>query len=166
MEFKRNDEFIDIVGHILINDEFNKLKDIEHHGITRFDHSLKVSYYAYKVSKMLKLDYEDTARAALLHDFFLSDEGETFKDKVISTFTHPKKAVIQTKKIFNISVKEENIIHSHMFPTYCALPKFAESWVVIGVDKVVGSFEFLKKFSYKLTYAANLYLIFLLNIKK
>jgi len=166
MEFINDDEFLDIVGRILTNEEFCKLKSIEHHGITRFDHSLKVSYYAFKISKILKLDYEDTARGALLHDFFLSNEGETFKDKFVSTFTHPKKAVIQTKKIFNISAKEENIIHSHMFPTYCALPKFAESFVVIGVDKIVGSFEFFKKFSYKLSYAANIYLLFLFNIRK
>ena len=32
-----------IVGNILQNEEFNKIKNIEHHGITRFDHSLKVS---------------------------------------------------------------------------------------------------------------------------
>ena len=66
-------EYINIVKHILSNDKFNEIKKIEHHGISRFDHSLKVSYYSYKVAKFLKLDSEEVARGGLLHDFFLSD---------------------------------------------------------------------------------------------
>ena len=49
-------EYNNIVQNILENEEFNKIKKIEHHGISRFDHSLKVSYYAYRVAKFLKLD--------------------------------------------------------------------------------------------------------------
>ena len=33
-------EYKEIVNHILLSDEFNKIKKIEHHGVTRFDHSL------------------------------------------------------------------------------------------------------------------------------
>ena len=72
-----------IVKNILDNEEFNKIKNIEHHGITRYDHSLKVSYYSYKIAKTLKLDYRQVARGGLLHDFFLSGEDRTFKDKFL-----------------------------------------------------------------------------------
>ena len=37
-------EYYDIVSDIINNDEFDKIKKIEHHGITRYEHSLKVSY--------------------------------------------------------------------------------------------------------------------------
>ena len=67
-------EFIDEEFSILIDpikslDEYQKLKDIKHHGITRYEHSLRVAYYSYIITKALRLDYKETATAALLHDF-------------------------------------------------------------------------------------------------
>lgn len=155
-----------IVNHILQNEEFNKIKNIEHHGITRFDHSLKVSYYSYKVAKFLKLDYVEVARGGLLHDFFLSSENRTLKDKFFSTFVHPKKAVKKAKDNFNITEKELDMIKSHMFPINFSVPKYAESWVVNIVDKCVAIYEFGKKFSKQLSYSANFMMIFLINTLK
>lgn len=161
-----DDEYINIVEPILINDEFNKIKKIEHHGITRYDHSLRVSYYSYKVAKVLRLDYVVAARGGLLHDFFLSNLDRTKKDRFISTFVHPKKAVAKSSEEFEINAKEKDIIRTHMFPINLALPKYAESWIVSLVDKVAGTYEFSKKFGYKLSYAMNLYIILLINLMK
>lgn len=158
--------YTNIVNPILKSDTFNQIKKIEHHGISRFDHSLRVSYCAYKVSKLLKLDYKEVARAGLLHDFFLSDEERTTKDRIVSTFTHPKEAVKNADQIFGLSDKEKNIIESHMFPLYKSLPKYAESWVVSLTDKVVGGYEFLRKFGYKMSYVMNVYMIVLFNTMK
>lgn len=155
--------YINIINDILENEEFNKIKSIEHHGTTRYEHSMKVAYASYKIAKFLHLDYIEVARAGLLHDFFLSDEERTFKDKFISTFTHPKYAVETSKKYFELSEKEIDIIKSHMFPIYTSVPKYAESWVVSLVDKTIGSFEFLAKFRYKFSYAMNIFVIFLIN---
>lgn len=157
-------EYINIVNHILSNKEFDKIKDIEHHGTTRYLHSLRVSYYSYKIAKVLHLSYQDTARAGLLHDFFLSKDDRKFVERVTSTFTHPKKAVEHTSEIFDINEREEDIIKSHMFPFYVSMPKYAESWIVNSVDKVVGMLEFSKKFGYKFNYATNIALLFLFNI--
>lgn len=156
-------EYANIVNHILDNKEFNRIKEIEHHGITRFDHSVKVSYYSYKVAKALKLDYRQVAKAGLLHDFFLSEDERTAKDRFVSTFVHPKKAAKNAAAYFGLTEKEEDIIKSHMFPVNLTVPKYAESWVVNLVDKVVGGYEFSRKFGYKLSYVANLYLILFLN---
>ncbi|MCM1371045.1 MAG: HD domain-containing protein [Clostridium sp.] len=156
-------EYMNLVGHILDNSEFNKIKNIEHHGITRFEHSLRVSYYSYKVSKFLKLDYKQVATGGLLHDFFLSDDERTKKDKFKSFFSHPKKAVKKSYEQFKLTDKEQDIIRTHMFPMNPAIPKYAESWVVSFVDKVVGVYEFSRKFGYKLVYAANLFIVFILN---
>lgn len=160
-KIQNDNRYIDIVEHILKNDEFNKIKTIEHHGTTRFDHSLKVSYYSYKISKLFHLDYEETARAGLLHDFFISDDNRNKKDRFVSTFVHPKEAVNNSIRVFGINEKEMNIIRSHMFPINITPPKYIESWIVTFMDKAIGLFEFVKKFGY----IANLYLLILLNTK-
>lgn len=156
-------EYMLIVDNILKNTEFNKIKEIEHHGTTRYDHSLRVSYASYKVAKALKLDYTETARAGLLHDFFLSDEERTTKERFISTFIHPKTSVDNSIREFDISGREMDIIRTHMFPLNPAIPKYAESWVVSIIDKVVGTYEFGHKFGKQLTYATNLFILVVIN---
>ena len=141
-------EYLKIVQNILDNKEFNKLKTIEHHGITRFDHSLKVSYYSYKIAKMMHLDYKETARGGLLHDFFLSPEVRSKKEKFFSTFTHPSHAVETAKKEFELSRKEEDMIKSHMFPINISIPKYLESWIITSVDKIVAVNELSLKFKF------------------
>lgn len=166
VNIEKDIEYKEIVNHILINDEFNAIKQIEHHGVTRFDHSLKVSYYSYKLAKLLKLDSDEVARGGLLHDFFVSDENRTTKDRFVSTFVHPKKAVKNANEVFNISDKEQDIIRTHMFPINLAVPKYVESWLVSFVDKTVAIGEFTHKFGYKFAYLVNMYLLFFINYIK
>ncbi|MDD3453495.1 MAG: HD domain-containing protein [Bacilli bacterium] len=156
-------EYLELIDDILKNKEFIKTQDIEHHGTTRYDHSLRVSYLSYKISKVLKVDYIDSARAGLLHDFFLSDENRSTKERFVSTFIHPKISVENAIREFNINGKEMDIIRTHMFPINLAFPKYLESWVVSSVDKIVGTYEFSKKFKNQLSYATNFFIIFLLN---
>ena len=156
-------EYSQIVYHILVNEEFNKIKTIEHHGVTRFDHSLKVSYYSYKIAKMLHLDYREVARGGLLHDFFLSNEDRTFKERLISTFVHPKFAVLTAQNHFDLNEKEIDIIKSHMFPIYYSIPKYAESWIVSFVDKGVAMKEFEQKFRCRFACTINVYFSLFIN---
>ena len=53
-----------------------------------------------------------------------------------------------------------------MFPIDIKIPKYAESWVVSSVDKLVSTYEFSKKFSHKLSYITNFALLFLINVLK
>lgn len=152
-----------IVSDIIENEEFSKLKDINHHGITRYEHSIKVSYRAYKIAKFLNLDYKAAARGGLLHDFFISSNDKTHKESVRLTFTHPRIARNNAHNIFMTNIKEDDIIVSHMFPFYIKFPKYAESWIVNLTDKVIGTTEFVQKFDYKLSYAANILLLFAIN---
>lgn len=163
LSIDKDENYIWIVEHILQNNEFKSLDDIEHHGTSRFAHSLRVSYYSYKICKFLHLDYENVARAGLLHDFFFSSDDRTMKEKFLSVFTHPKKSVANAKRVFEINEKEEDIIKSHMFPLYTAIPKYAESWIVSLVDKTVASYEFAIQFKTRMNYATNLFIIILLN---
>lgn len=156
-------EYNQIVYDILNNEEFKKLKNIEHHGMTRYDHSLRVSYYSYVLAKKIGLDYVLVSRAGLLHDFFFSEDDRTKKDRLVSTFIHPKFAVENSLKYFSVTEKEKNIIESHMFPLYKTLPKYSESWLVSIVDKVVATYEFSQKFKFKLNYATNLMILFIIS---
>lgn len=153
-----------LIEDILENKKFNKLETIEHHGTSRLKHSKKVSYYSYKMCKLMHLDYIAAARAGLLHDFFYSDNERTKKDRIISLFTHPKEALKNAIEYFDLSDKEQNIIESHMFPINVTLPKYMESWIVSIVDKIIGMYEFLEKYSLKYLYARNLYLLLLIQI--
>ena len=163
---KKDLRYMSIVNNILDNDEFLKIKLIEHHGISRYEHSLKVSYYSYKIAKALHLDYEQTAVGGLLHDFFLSPENRTQKDRLKSVFTHPKQAVETAKSQFDLTPKEIDMIRSHMFPINLSVPKYAESWIVSLVDKCVATNEFAIKFRFRLKYAYNLFLLFAISFIK
>ena len=168
-KYNKDSEYQFIINNILENDEFQKLNNIKHHNTTRMNHSLKVSYYSYKIAKSLRLDYKDVARGGLLHDFYINEirNCDKIKDKILLFSTkHPNEALINASNNFELSEKEVNIIQSHMFPVDYRIPKYAESWIVSLVDKVLSFGEFSKRFSYKLGYIFNLYLLFILNTIK
>ena len=145
------------------------MKDIKHHNTTRLDHLLKVSYVSYKITKILKLDYKETAIGGLLHDFYNEeiDSCGGVKDKLLMfTTKHPNEAVENAKRNFKLTEKEINIIKTHMFPVDYKIPKYVESWIVSIVDKVLSTSEFSRKFYYRLSYMLNLYLLFIFNVIK
>ena len=159
------EEFCSLVEDILSNEHFNKLDLIEHHGTTRKEHCIKVAYNSFLVGKKLRLDTKEIARAGLLHDFFMSYENFSGKERFLSFFTHPKYAAINAKREFTLSDKEINIIEAHMFPVYPCLPKYAESWIICMVDKVVAAKEFITSYNYILKHAVNyLYIFLLINL--
>lgn len=159
---KKDKEYKKIVKDIFRNVEFKKISNIEHHGISRMEHSIKISYYSYKIAKKLKMDYISVARGGLLHDFYLDGDERNSKRKFCDTFTHPKKALDTSNTYFNINEIEANIIVSHMFPIYLKLPKYKESILVNLVDKVIGFKEMLREYSCKFKYRFNYTYVFLL----
>lgn len=161
----REEQYLNIVDDILDHSEFIKTKDIIHHGMNRYDHSVRVSYYSYKVAKLLKLDYKGAARAGLLHDFFLVDnEALTIKEKLATLVNHPKYAVAYASKYFDLSDKEKDMILTHMFPvSLTTVPKYMESWVVDIVDNGVSICEALYCHKGRFLKFANVMLIVLFN---
>ncbi len=134
-----NREFCKLVNFIMSCDEYQKLKEIKHHGITRYEHSLRVAYYSYIITKVLKLDYKETTEAALLHDFF-SNEVDN-KNPIAKLRQHPERAVENASKIIHLSEKQIDIIKTHMFPITFTPPKYLESWIVDIVDDVASIYE-------------------------
>lgn len=165
-KYKDDYEYLSIINPIMENNDFKKMADMRHHNTTRLDHLLKVSYYSYKVSKKLRLDYKGTARAGLLHDYYIEeiDDVKGIKNKLILfSYGHPKKAIDNAKNIIELSEKEEDIIKCHMFPVTFNLPKYLETWIVSIVDKVLSVKEFYYKFESKAAYILDLYLILIFN---
>lgn len=156
-------EYISIINDILNDEQFLKIKNCKHHGTTRLEHSLRVSYYSYLITKKCKLDYIKTARAGLLHDFFVSEDLSP-KKRHFSVIFHPYKSLENACGHFELSDLEKDIIINHMFPTLPhKVPKYMESWIVSFVDKMIAIYEFYssygKSFAYKLS---NMYILLLL----
>lgn len=157
-----NKEFFNIVRDILNNKEFQKLKNIKHHDTDRYDHSLRVSYYSYLITKVLRLNYKKTARAALLHDFFLEENDKEKVSKRLDTLIkHPKFALETASKYYNLSDLEKDIIVSHMYPVTLNPPKYIESWIVDLVDDIAFVYEKYSSVAYKFVTISNFLLMFL-----
>ena len=132
-----NKEFNSICKDILNNSEFNKLKNEPHHGITRYDHSLRVAKTVFKWAKQDHLnDYKDITRAALLHDFYTNDEMEELSSYERLS-AHPKLALNNAKKYFKINKMQEDIIKNHMYPITLEHPHTKEAMLVDTVDNIV-----------------------------
>ncbi len=133
------EEFDDIIKPVLDLEEFHELESIEHHGITRFNHSLRVAYYTYVVTKKLHLNYKEATVAALLHDFFTDEVDE--ENGVFRLRRHPSHAVKNASKYFDLSDLQVDIIEKHMFPVTFTPPKYMESWIVDVVDDIASIYE-------------------------
>jgi len=145
-----DEEYLNIVSEILNNSEFKKRLEYHHHeNRSVYVHSLMVSYKAYKIAKLLRLDYKKAAIGGLLHDFYYEDWQKTSKQKVKITemhgFAHPRHAYENSCQLFPnlIDDKIEDIITRHMFPLTIKPPRYFESWIVTSVDKYV-SLEIFK----------------------
>ena len=156
-------EFINLVSDIIEKVKFEKLKSCIHHGTSRWEHSMRVSYLSYKVVKKLRLNYVETARGGLLHDFFVNDDLTVMKQR-FSMFFHPYYSLENAKKYFRLSPLEEDIIINHMFPSIPhKIPKNLESWIVSIVDKIVASYEFYESYGKNVMYRfSNLAIMFIL----
>lgn len=141
-------EYMNIIQDLFENKYLLKLDDITHHHYTtRLMHSFFVSYMSYKLAKSMNLDYVSTARAGLLHDFFLEERAEVELLGLGShNSAHPKIALKNAEKITTLNKKEKDIILKHMFLcTFSGgVPRFKESFIVTMVDKYCAIFEVSK----------------------
>ena len=132
--------FESIANEIINSEKYQSLKSENHHGLSRYDHSLRVARNTYKLSKKFKLDYISATRGALLHDYFTDEDYRNTKGfKKYSM--HPVIALNNAIREFELNPIEENVIVSHMYPMGKNKPNCKESWLVVGVDKSVAVYE-------------------------
>ncbi len=158
----KNEEFYNIIKPVLNIAEFHELKDISHHGISRFEHSMRVAFYSYKVSKFLRLKYKEITVAALLHDFFHDEVKE--ENGYQRLIKHPEYAVINAKKHIKLSSMQEDIIKNHMFPVTISLPKHKESYMVSFVDNVAAVYEKSMTTKQEIATASTFLFLLMINI--
>ncbi len=133
-------DFASIAEEIINSDKYQSLKDENHHGLSRYDHSLRVARNTYKIAKKMKLDYVSATRGALLHDYFTNEEYRNTKGMKKYSM-HPVIALNNALREFKLNPIEENVIVSHMYPMGKIKPNCKESWLVSSVDKSVAIYE-------------------------
>lgn len=146
--WENDTEYMSIISDLIENEDLLKLDNITHHHFTtRLMHSFFVSYVSYKIAKSMNLDYVSTARAGLLHDFFLEGREEITQLGIGShNAAHPKIALKNAERITKLNNIEKDIILKHMFlcTVKGGIPRFKESFVVTFVDKYCAMFEVSK----------------------
>lgn len=160
MTKSQRNEFDLIVEDIINNHNFKELDNETHHGISRYGHSYRVAEGVYKITKKLHFNYQEATRAALLHDFYFNYQLEENGD-VKNLVEHPKMALLNASKYYELSDLQKNMISSHMFPLSKELPKYKESICMTIVDKVVAIYEQQR---YKVGMKLGVYLLFLFNM--
>ena len=63
-------------------------------------------------------------------------------------FVHPKIALKNAVKLYELNEKEQDIIIKHMWPVTLAMPKYKETWIITLVDKysaIQETREYIKK---------------------
>lgn len=145
---KDNDaDYMELVGDLLDLKEVQYMKkNIQHSDITTFEHTLCVSYIAYKLCKILGWNFKAAARAGLLHDLVYYDWHDPDPSHRFHGYRHPGFALKNARELTELSKLEEDIIHRHMWPLTPTPPRFRESWVVTLVDKYCATKETMRKF--------------------
>lgn len=152
--------FEDIANEIIINDKYKDLAVQNHHGITRYEHSINVAKKTYHLTKKLNLDYVSATRAALLHDFFTDLDLNDIKSLKKGAL-HPKIASLNAQRHFNLNEKEINAIETHMFPLGLKYPSSIEGLIVNVADTGVAIYECSR---FKLNAVVTIWLLFIFNI--
>ena len=130
-------EFEEIISDLVNNETVQKMKEFkQHYNTSCFEHCKMVAYYSYLLCKKYNLDYVSAARAGMLHDLFLYDWRTRIDGrKGLHAFTHPKTALANASKLFDLNKKEQDIILKHMWPVTIKLPRYKESYIITFIDK-------------------------------
>ena len=136
-EINENEEFNEIISDIANNEIVLKMRNFrQHYNTSCYEHCKYVAYYTYLICKKFNLDYISATRGAMLHDLFLYDWRKKVDGrKGLHAFTHPKTALENSLKLFDLNNKEKDIILKHMWPVTIIPPKYLEGFVITFVDK-------------------------------
>ncbi len=138
--------YYELIADLLALHEVQALKDYRHHvTTTRFQHSLNVSYYNYKLCRLFRLDEKSAARAGLLHDLYFYDTKQYTKSErpIKHSHYHPMAALDNAQQLLPINELEQDMIVKHMWPVTRQRPKYAETYILTFVDKYCALIEFV-----------------------
>lgn len=128
--------YLACIDDLISHDIIESMKSYLQHGETSvYEHSLHVSYICYQFAIRYGLNHVASARAGLLHDFFLYDYHTECPIEGVHGIVHPQIALRNAQKYFEVSELESEIILKHMWPRTRALPRTKESSLIVLIDK-------------------------------
>lgn len=143
-QYELDEEYLDCVRDILDHPVFQSMDQFIQHGNTTCKaHCIQVSYMSYCLCRKFGWDSRTAARAGLLHDLFLYDwhthareTGEHFHG-----FTHPRVAMNNAVRYFDVTSAEQDCILRHMWPLTPIPPKTMAGMAIVYADKFCGVAE-------------------------
>lgn len=134
--------YLRCVDDLITTEQVESMKQWKHHfSVTTYDHSLFVSYVAFRMARRMGRDYRMAARMGLLHDLYLYDSHDRSAHPGSQCFDHPRAALRNAAQLVELSEKEANIIASHMWPLATTMPRSAEAVIVSVADKLCATLE-------------------------
>ena len=135
--------FRQAVADLLGSEQVQQMNSIPHHpGRTCYEHSVFVSYVAFRIARRLGWDYMACARAGLLHDLYLYDPRDKNAHPGNQCIDHPRFALRNAQALCgDLSEREQNAILSHMWPLSPRMPRCREALVVNVADKLCATAE-------------------------
>lgn len=141
-------EFYGCIADLIQHEKIQKLDEhTQHCDTSRLQHCINVSYYAFRLSYVLGLDYKSTTRAGLLHDLYFYNWRTNHKKRTYHADWHPRVALDNARKITSLNAIEEDAILKHMWPCTPIPPKYKESFVVTAADKICAVLEIVERLS-------------------
>lgn len=136
--YEEDREYMECVRDIMEHPVFQSMEQFMQHGGTSCkSHCIQVSYMSYQICRKFGWNYREAARAGLLHDLFLYDWHTHAREtgKHFHGFTHPKTALLNARKYFQLSQNEEKAILRHMWPLTPVPPKTMAGMSIVYSDK-------------------------------
>lgn len=137
-------EFYDSISDILRHPVVREMRKYSQHCDTHcYRHCLAVAYQNFRICKRLKLDAVSAARGGMLHDLFLYDWREHYKEtgNRFHAMSHPIEAYKNASKYFKLNKVETEVIKKHMWPVTLVPPRYPETYVICFTDKYCGTAE-------------------------
>ena len=167
-----DEEFNTIIVDLAQNTTVQEMKNyLQHCDTSCYEHCLNVAYYSYLICKKFNLDYKSAARGGMLHDLFLYNWRNSRKTLNLDgwpAFIHPRIALENSVKLFELNDIEKDVILKHMWPvTLFKLPRYPESLVITFVDKYCATKETMDYLQKKKNWSrmcryANMFLLMIL----
>lgn len=86
--------YLSCVSDLLDTPQVRSMQQWHHHwSTTTYEHSLSVSYVAFRLARKWHRDYRMAARMGLLHDLYLYDSHDRTAHPGNQCFDHPRAAV-------------------------------------------------------------------------
>lgn len=169
-----NIEFENIIKDLIDSSTVQEMKKyMQHCDTSCFDHCRNVAYYSFILCKKLNLDYSSATRGAMLHDLFLYNwrkSQRSIKLEGLHAFVHPKIALKNSLKFFDLNDIEKDVILKHMWPLTIKFPRYIESFIITFVDKfcaIEETIDYIRKkdsYIYIYRYSTILLAFLVLNI--